>query len=216
MMMRPSQSVTQLVSTAAKALVPSLALMTAHAAMASIPLHIYNSDSRQINVKISDEIFNCYEGDFPIGHSFNNVLPGQSVTIMLSRVQGHGCDGRQGEFELIFDPAYNNYRIQHFDFDNDGGLELSSGRANPYPGTLSRNPDGSYTYRTPRQQAVTASAPEAGWSLVCQAICARTVSYQVISTRTHETRTSEETRSAIEAALTSSLKFKGIGGIEGS
>jgi len=214
--MQSQGSMTHAMLTIAKTGTAALVIIISQPAVAAFPLRIFNTDSQPITITISNENYNCYEGDPPIGNSFNNVQPGEYKTIMLSRVQGHGCDGRQGEFELVFSPGYNGYTVQHFDFDNDGGLELSSGHPNVYPGRLTRSPDGSYTYFTARHAEITASAPAAGWALICQSICARSISYQLITTRSTEKRTSEQTRTAIEAALKSSLKFEGVGGIEGS
>lgn len=50
------------------------------------------------------------------------------------RVGGHGCNGRQGEFELAFNPAVGANQITHFDYDSHDGLEISDGHV--YPGKL--------------------------------------------------------------------------------
>jgi hypothetical protein len=65
---------------------------------------------------------NCYEGTVP-SQPFT-VRPGERYQFSIARVQGHGCDGKQGEFEL--QPTVGLSETQKFNFSNDGGLALTN------------------------------------------------------------------------------------------
>lgn len=179
-------------------------------------LYIENSDSKPVTITISSEDNNCYEGTPGVGEVFQNVIPKGRVKITLARVQGHGCNGKQGEFSLVFDPGVGVKTIQHFDFDNDGGLELTPGRVKVYPGTLSpKNPkDGSYTYSTFKTPDVTAGAARGSWIPICQGICNSSHATSISNEFTEETRKSTETVRAITTSLEAGVKFEGAGSVK--
>jgi hypothetical protein len=61
----------------------------------------------------------------------------QSNSFTYVRTDGHGCDGRQGQFEVgvfFVKPLGGQqfFRIQ-LDFDSDGNIELSNTTPNPSP-----------------------------------------------------------------------------------
>jgi hypothetical protein len=95
------------------------------------------------------------------------------------RVGGHGCNGKQGEFELKFDPPDGDNVRTHFDYDSHGGLEVTRGPGYPniYRGQLvPNNPQGdgdkTYTYVTALlHPLVTAGKSVGQWTLICQGIC---------------------------------------------
>lgn len=74
----------------------------------------------------------CYEGTgvlYPGGVVHGPVAPGGSVTLVMARVQGHGCDGKQGKFQIESSFTYpdipegsHGWQWQPFDFSNDGDL----------------------------------------------------------------------------------------------
>lgn len=179
------------------------------------PLYIENAGIAPVTATLSTENYNCYEGTPPLGQVFH-ISPGQKAMVTIARVQGHGCNGRQGEFEIEFSPDAGGYKIQHFDFDNDGHIELSSGRANVYPGTLSgKNPkDGSYTYSTPKQVEITAGPAIGSWTLVCQSICNRSISYSIVNTDSTTKTQSQSLRESIKSSLEGSLTMEGVGGVK--
>ncbi|PLX40474.1 MAG: hypothetical protein C0605_06405 [Hyphomicrobiales bacterium] len=84
-------------------------------------LHVVNRTSQPVTFYMSNKWGNCYEGDMPVGDFRGPLAPGGRFTIKLARVQGHGCDGKQGEFEIKTDKFAEP---QRFSFDNAGGLDL--------------------------------------------------------------------------------------------
>ena len=77
----------------------------------------------------------CYEGTgvlYPGGLVHGPVAPGASVTLTMARVQGHGCDGEQGKFQIESSFTYpdipegsRGWHWQAFDFSNDGDLRFT-------------------------------------------------------------------------------------------
>jgi hypothetical protein len=184
-----------------------------HGADRIFDLYIKNVDAMPVTITLLNDKNNCYEGDVPLGQIWENLAPGKQVKIRLARVQGHGCDGRQGEFELEFKPGVGVNTNQHFDFDNSGGLELSSGHPNQYPGQLSgKSPrDGSYTYTTFRQPEITSGRAVGKWLLLCQQVCNYSAQDARTSSQTTTKTYTDEEKRAIKASLESGLEFKGVG-----
>jgi hypothetical protein len=187
-----------------------LAVGSAQAANRIFNLHLKNIDSQPITFKILTTGHNCYQGSPGLGQIFENVAPGKHVTIRLARVQGHGCNGEQGQFEVEFTPGVGtNYTIQHFDFDNSGTLNRTS-QVNSYPGSLSaKAADESYTYFTHQRPVVTASKAVGSWEFLCQGVCNDTVSKEITNTTTNEKTQSRETTQAISIALQAGVNFPG-------
>ncbi len=180
-------------------------------------LYIKNDDTMPITITLLKDNYNCYEGDVPLGQIWENLAPGEQIKIRLARVQGHGCDGKQGEFEVQFKPGVSESKTnQHFDFDNSGGLQLSSGHPNQYPGHLSgKNPrDGSYTYTTFRHDKIVAGPAVGKWSLLCQQICNYSTQDARTTIQTTTKTYTEEEKSAIKASLEAGLEFKGVGSVK--
>jgi hypothetical protein len=84
------------------------------------PLFVKNSLASPVNWTLTPG--NCYEGTRP--QTFT-VQPGQTYQFSLARVQGHGCDGKQGEFSLQPLDRFNQ-EAQLFNFSNDGSLSLTN------------------------------------------------------------------------------------------
>jgi hypothetical protein len=95
------------------------------------PLFLKNSLATPITWSLAAG--NCYEGNRPQPFT---IAPGQTYQISLARVQGHGCDGKQGEFSLTPVGSLNN-EAQQFNFTNDGQIALTNAPYG-YSGSLSR------------------------------------------------------------------------------
>ncbi len=90
-------------------------------------LYIKNIDHQPVTVTLSKENSNCFETDAKqLGEVFENVAPGKQVLIHAWKKGGHGCNGLQGEFEVVFNPGVGRRTTQHFDFDSEGALELTT------------------------------------------------------------------------------------------
>lgn len=186
---------------------------TAAAASRIFNFHLHNIDSRPVTftiVPISPGNEHCYQGTPGIGQVFENVAPGQRVTITLARVQGHGCDGRGGRFGIEFTPGVGtHYKTQLFEFDNGGSLWLTSA-PNSYPGRLSAKArDESYTYTTVATPKVTAGKAIGRWEHLCQGYCNHTVSKEITNSTTREKTQSRETTNAISVSLQAGVEFPG-------
>jgi hypothetical protein len=181
-------------------------------------LYIKNIDSQPITIKLLTEENNCYEGNVPLGQIWENLAPGSTIKITLARVQGHGCDGRQGEFTLEFTPGVGVKTKQHFDFDNGGNLGLTGGYPNQYPGSLSgkNRVNESYTYTTFQHPPVTAGEALGRWSLLCQQICNYSAQDARTTSQTTTKTYSDEEKRAIKTSLESKLEFEGVGSLTGT
>jgi hypothetical protein len=180
----------------------------------SSTLWLKNIDSQPVTMTLSTENSNCYEGEPGLGRIWQNLAPGAQVKMTLWRVQGHGCDGDQGEFEIVFDPGVGAANTQHFDFDNDGGLELTERPPNPniYPGALVQNGDRVYTYSTHKTEYPSVVGASVGsWKLICQQICNRTLTEQKSKEHNTTTRLSTETTKRIAISLEAGVEMEGVG-----
>ncbi len=182
-------------------------------------LYVKNIDHQPVTVTLSGENNNCFETDAKqLGEVFENVAPGKQVLIHAWKKGGHGCNGVQGEFELVFNPGAGVKTTQHFDYDSDGNLELTNGpgHENPYPGKFTDNGNHRYTYTTFEIPVVTAvGAPIGSWKLICEQLCNQSASHQIV--KEHDTRRtfSDATTRSITASLESGLEIKDVGGIKG-
>ncbi len=89
------------------------------------PLYLKNGLDHDVTFKI--EMGSCYQGT---GHYqphkilHGPINPGKRVKLDIARVQGNGCDGKQGAFNVTTtDPRYRGSK-QGFSFDNAGNLGL--------------------------------------------------------------------------------------------
>ena len=111
----------------------------------------------------------------------------------------------QGEFEVVFNPGVSETKTtQHFDYDSDGNLELSTGpgHENRYPGILTDNGNHRYTYTTFENAVVTAvGAPEGSWRLICEQLCNQNATHQVVKEHDTKRTFSDATTRSITASL---------------
>jgi len=189
-------------------------LMSAQASAASriFNLHVKNIDSRPVSVKLTGDytpLNNCYEGTPGIGQDFGNLAPGDQITIRIARVQGHGCNGEQGRFGLLFAPSDGPREREYFNFNNGGGMVISP-FPNSYPGELSpKAQDESYTYTTWQRPVVKAGKLSGSWVNICQQVCDEEIRTEVTNSQTNETIDSQETVSAISVSLEAGMDFPG-------
>ncbi len=175
---------------------------------------IQNIDSAPVTVTLDASwAGTCYEGNPSSGEIFENVPPQGKVKIVLARVQGNGCDGKAGSFQLTFSPKVGVKEKALFNFDNSGSLWVVP-TANQYPGNLGPKggpSDQSYTYTTFARPKVTAGKPQGSWEFLCQGVCNEEYSNQITNQTTKDTTISEETKTAVSVALEAGVEFEGVG-----
>jgi len=101
-----------------------LSLSNARAYNRIFPLNLVNETAQPVTFTI--EPGSCYEGTgvgFPGGLVHGPVAPGGFVSLTIARVQGNGCDGEGGHFELRVS-GYSE--AQSFEFSNDGRLGMNN------------------------------------------------------------------------------------------
>jgi hypothetical protein len=188
----------------------------------AINLFIKNGDTQPVTVTLKTDNYNCYESDQTILGQIWKIPPGSQVKMFFWRVGGHGCNGRQGEFELEFNPSVDEKKVTHFDYDSHGGLEVSSGHANIYPGTLvPKSPqdegDKTYTYVTHRlHEPITAGKSVGHWTAICENICNYQHVHTVDTTSTTTKTYTDEEKKSITSSLESKMEFEGIGSLKGT
>jgi hypothetical protein len=188
----------------------------------AVNLFIKNGDTQPVTVTLRADNNNCYESDQTALGQIWNIPPAGQVKMFFWRVGGHGCNGRQGEFELEFDPAVGASKVTHFDYDSHGGLEVSSGRANVYPGALKEikgegNGDTTYTYVTFRlHEPVVAGKSVGHWDKICDNICNYQHMHTVTTTSTTTKNYTESETRSISSSLESKMEFEGIGSLTGT
>lgn len=131
------------------------ATTTAQAYNRIFPLYLQNNSAETIHFKINDYVYNCYEGSPGLGAQLGSYAPGQRAGITIARIQGHGCDGQNGQFAVEW---YSNSLsgIQEFTYTNDGYLWPSSAPNNTLTSMSPKSPtDESYTFSIQGQLATT-------------------------------------------------------------
>jgi hypothetical protein len=83
-------------------------------------VHIINYFPHEAVVFVSDSDWNCC--DTPTrGEAVGTIPAGRQKDLNYRRTDGHGCNGRQGEFALSINVGGRDY-VQQFDCDSDGNL----------------------------------------------------------------------------------------------
>ena len=100
-------------------------------------LHIVNHFAEAVSVYVTSNSWNCCDipqPNTPVGF----VRPGGSVDLNYVKTSGHGCDGKQGQFELSF----------NISMLVDLHLDSNAAMAPPTPSgcnaAMSQDPDGTY------------------------------------------------------------------------
>jgi hypothetical protein len=90
--------------------------------------------------------YNCLDTDFMtpnpwLGQTYL-VVPGGSNTARIFRKDGHGCDGKQGVFNIqptfIINGQLSTGDVQPFDFDSHGSIEMTPGVSVNYGSQLAQ------------------------------------------------------------------------------
>jgi hypothetical protein len=107
-------------------------------------LHIVNYFSDTVSVSVTNDQWNCC--DLPQrGQVVGAISPGGVVDLPYVRTGGHGCDGKQGQFQLAITTPSTG--LVNFDFDSNGNIEFTP----PWPvppqisAALRHENDGTYT-----------------------------------------------------------------------
>ena len=96
-------------------------------------------------VPISDGWWNCCDAP-QRGFAVVSVPPNvQSTPFMFVRTDGHGCNGRQGQFAMVPTLPDRVASPQQFWFDSNGGLAFQGPNPN-YISQLTQNPGGVYVW----------------------------------------------------------------------
>ncbi len=172
-------------------------------------LHLVNGARNDpVTFKISAQNNSCYEGDVGVGQQIGGAVPaGGYVTVTLARVQGHGCDGKQGVFAIEMSNQPNV--LIRFNFDNEGHLQVTNRNSSAF-GTLSqKRSDESYVFQTIAKPQVTAGKAYGQWILVCQQFCNKTFRQEITNTTTNTTETSSEVKDALSVTLEAGIEFAG-------
>jgi len=101
-------------------------------------LHILNHFSYPITVYVSPDDWNCCDAPLE-NQAVGHLQPGGSVGLAYCRKDGHGCNGRQGQFQL----ALNIDMTVNLNFDADGVMENPSATVG-CEAAVSSNGDGTY------------------------------------------------------------------------
>ncbi len=102
-------------------------------------LHIVNYFPVAVDATISDTNFNCCDAPKP-GNNIGLIQPGGTAAMFYVRTDGHGCNGRQGQFTM----SLNGNNSVFMNFDGGGGMapiQPSGG----FGAWLAQNSDNSYT-----------------------------------------------------------------------
>ncbi len=102
-------------------------------------LHIVNYFDYAVDVAVTGNDFNCCDAPRP-GYVVGHMPSNSTSSMVFLRTDGHGCNGRQGQFQLSFESTM----LLNLDFDSGGNIEIS----NPPSGFgawMCHNNDGSYT-----------------------------------------------------------------------
>ena len=102
-------------------------------------LNIVNYFDSAIDVAVTGNNFNCCDSPRP-GQSIGNIPSNRKTSFVFQRTDGHGCNGRQGQFQLSFETS----NLANLDFDGDGNLELSA-TPTTFGCYLSQDRDTNYT-----------------------------------------------------------------------
>jgi len=106
-------------------------------------LYLQNNSDRALTFTVSNSHWSCC--DSPLRQEvYGPIQPGHRIKVWIARVQGNGCDGKQGTFSLVTND-FGSPDFQIFTFSNDGYIGVAN-TPNRFTGELSRKNrfDGSF------------------------------------------------------------------------
>jgi hypothetical protein len=164
--------------------------------------YIKNMGDEQIQVIMTPG--SCYEGR-PRKKKTITIEPKKEFKMIIARVQGNGCDGRQGYFDLEFSPSIGNKYKQSFQFSNSGGLAFVETH-NPYPGSLLPKSGNSYTYET-------FSPLKCRWELICTSTqCSNSVVTTEVESMSKTVTLDKTVENALSTSVTAGIDYGAFSG----
>ncbi len=205
----------QVIFTTLISMVTSVVLnSSASAAGRTFWLNIVNVNEVPVEFTILKTGHNCYEPEArgALG-TIVKLRPGGSYGWWINRVQGHGCDGNQGVFQIKFSPVLKtdaaNRDTAWFTYDNAMHLAINRGGVNQYRGKLIKTASDKYQYRTSGLlKKIKATTAYGEWKSVCDGVCNRTTTKTVTTSITTAKSLSREETNAISLELQAGVKSK--------
>jgi hypothetical protein len=191
--------------------------LTANQAMAAnyIQLTIINGGSVPLTIeRMKEDYCSWNEFNVPVGQIWPNIQPGKFVVIRVTRVDGHGCDGKNGKIQFLFTPPGKGpFSSQLFEFTSGYGL-WTGRQANPYPGKLMKTGTGQYSYTTPASKILrVVGKPVGKWEHLCPPgglRCKVSIKESVSKERSEGTTISRSETSSLTRSISAGIEFKGI------
>lgn len=199
---------------------------SANAAGRTIWLSIFNAEDVPIRMTILTGRSNCHEPHREGARGTIRVIePGTEYGWWINRVQGHGCDGENGQFVLTLTqnkttgtsylPLSTTDGVARQDvclmFSNSLGMWINERCANQYGGRLEKTRSDAYQFVTAGlTKVLKVNALPGEWDLICSGVCNR----QQIATKNRDSKqtssfSSEET-AAISTELSAGVELKGF------
>lgn len=102
-------------------------------------LHIVNYFNTDVDVSVTGDNWNCCDAPKP-GFVVGDIPSGGTASMVYCRTDGHGCNGRQGQFQF----AFNSNKLLNMDFDSGGSIEISNPPSG-FAAYLCSDSDGTFT-----------------------------------------------------------------------
>jgi hypothetical protein len=102
-------------------------------------LNIVNYFAEAIDAVVTGNDFNCCDSPRP-GQVIGRIPPNGKTSFVYQRTDGHGCNGRQGQFQLSFESRF----LLDMDFDADANIEITTAPTT-FGAFLNADKDGNYT-----------------------------------------------------------------------
>ena len=125
-----------------------LFLLTASSSFAASPgeLRIHNSSQFNVTYTVTGANWNCNDSPKP-GHVIGPVKPNSSSDyFVFVRTDGHGCDGRQGVFQILPSLQTVVAKPQNFSYDSNGSIGLVPSNTN-YGTQLENDGNNKWTWK---------------------------------------------------------------------
>ena len=102
-------------------------------------LNIVNYFFNAVDVSVTNNNFNCCDSPRP-GTVIGNIAPNDATSFVYARTDGHGCNGRQGQFQLSFESDH----LLDMEFDGDGDMQITTVPSD-FGAYLNADKDGNFT-----------------------------------------------------------------------